>query len=149
MHPAHGLPHPHAQRTILADAVGNTVFVALRAMHGHGATRQHIERGKMLTKLAMTRDDRVSFVLTEGLQIKSIALLDAVMDGNSQDDAGFDTDVGIATGELSRLTPDLIGALGGEGRTGLCALPTSLAASASTTGPKAAPADTAPDEKPF
>ena len=111
--------------------------------------RQHIERGKMLTKLAMTRDDRVSFVLTEGLQIKSIALLDAVMDGNSQDDAGFDTDVGIATGELSRLTPDLIGALGGEGRTGLCALPTSLAASASTTGPKAAPADTAPDEKPF
>jgi recombination associated protein RdgC len=47
----------------------------------------------------------VSFVLTEGLQIKNITLLDAVMDGNSQDDSGFDTDVAIATGELSRLIP--------------------------------------------
>ncbi|MEG2977840.1 MAG: DNA translocase FtsK, partial [Comamonas sp.] len=47
------------------------------------------------------------------------ALLDAVMDGQSQDDGGFDTDVAIATGELSRLIPDLIEALGGEGRTGL------------------------------
>ena len=89
--------------------------------------RQHIEHGKMPTKLAMTWDDRVSFVLTEGLQIKKIALLDAVMDGQSQDDGGFDTDVTIATGELSRLIPDLIEALGGEGRTGLGdGLPASL-----------------------
>ena len=49
------------------------------------------------------------------------------MDGNSQDDGGFDTDVAIATGELSRLIPDLIEALGGEGRTGLGdGLPASL-----------------------
>ena len=89
--------------------------------------RQHIEHGKMPTKLAMTWDDRVSFVLTEGLQIKNISLLDAVMDGQSQDDGGFDTDVAIATGELSRLIPDLIEALGGEGRTGLGeGLPASL-----------------------
>jgi hypothetical protein len=73
----------------------------------------------------MTWDDRVSFVLTEGLQIKNITLLDAVMDGNSKDDSGFDTDVAIATGELSRLIPDLIEALGGEGRTGLGDLPAS------------------------
>ena len=111
--------------------------------------RQHIEHGKLPTKLAMTWDDRVSFVLTEGLQIKNIVLLDAVMDGNSQDDSGFDTDVAIATGELSRLIPDLIEALGGEGRTSLGDLPASLAASASTTGPKAAPTDTAPGESPF
>ena len=83
----------------------------------------------MPTKLAMTWDDRVSFVLTEGLQIKKIALLDAVMDGTSKDDGGFDTDVAIATGELSRLIPDLIEALGGEGRTGLGeGLPASLTA---------------------
>ena len=111
--------------------------------------REHIEHGKMPTKLAMTWDNRVSFVLTEGLQIKNIALLDAVMDGNSKDDGGFDTDVAIATGELSRLIPDLIEALGGEGRTGLGTLPASLAASASTTGPKAAPTDTSPGESPF
>ncbi|CAM4308942.1 Recombination-associated protein RdgC [Comamonas aquatilis] len=110
--------------------------------------REHIEHGKLPTKLAMTWDDRVSFVLTEGLQLKSITLLDGVMGGASQDDAGFDTDVAIATGELSRLIPDLIEALGGEGRTGLGdGLPASLATSA--TGPKAAPLDTAPDEQPF
>ena len=44
--------------------------------------RQHIEHDKLPTKLAMTWamtwDVRVRFVLTEGLQIKSITLLDAV-----------------------------------------------------------------------
>jgi len=107
------------------------------------------ERRELKDKLAMTWDDRVSFVLTEGLQIKNITLLDAVMDGNSKDDSGFDTDVAIATGELSRLLTELIEALGGEGRTGMGDLPASLANSASTTGPKAAPADTSPGESPF
>jgi recombination associated protein RdgC len=128
--------------------------------------RQHIEHGKLPTKLAMTWDDRVSFVLSEGLQIKKIALLYAVMDGNSQDDGGFDTDVAIATGELSRLIPDLIEALGGEGRTGLGdGLPASLSSApaaetlpvrlaqgrsqGTVTGPATAPADTAPEEAPF
>lgn len=111
--------------------------------------RQHIEHGKLPTKLAMTWDERVSFVLTEGLQIRKIALLDAVMDGQSQDDGGFDTDVTIATGELSGLIPDLIEALGGEGLTRLGDLPASLAASVSTASPKAAPVDTKPQEQPF
>ena len=107
--------------------------------------RQHIEHGKMPTQLAMTWDDRVSFVLTEGLQIKKIALLDAVIDGQSQDDGGFDTDVAIATGELSRLIPDLIEALGGEGRTGLGeGLPASLQGAEPGEAPPARVARTAP-----
>lgn len=81
--------------------------------------RQHIEHGKLPIKLAMTWDSRVSFMLNDGLELKKIELLDAVMDGKSQDDAGFDTDVAIATGELSRLIRDLVLALGGEGRRGL------------------------------
>ncbi|WP_280191159.1 recombination-associated protein RdgC [Delftia sp. PS-11] len=80
--------------------------------------RQHIQHGKLPTRLAMTWDDRVSFVLTEGLQLRKVAMLDAVTDGKSQDDGGFDADVAIATGELRKLIPDLIEALGGEGRTG-------------------------------
>lgn len=100
--------------------------------------REHIEHGKLPTLLALTWDDRVSFVLTEGLQIKKIELLDAVMDGQSQDDAGFDTDVTIATGELSRLLPDLIDALGGEGRTGLGdGLPATLQKPAAHAAPAA------------
>ena len=85
--------------------------------------REHIDQGKLPTKLAMTWDDRVSFVLTEGLQLKKVALLEVVLEGQSQDDGGFDADVAIATGELSQLIPDLIEALGGEGRTELGQLP--------------------------
>jgi len=76
----------------------------------------HIQAGKLPTKLAMTWDDRVSFVLTESLQLKKVAFLDTVFEGQGQDDAGFDADVAIATGELSKLMPELIEALGGEGR---------------------------------
>jgi len=79
----------------------------------------HIQAGKLPTKLAMTWDDRVSFVLTEGLQLKKVTFLDTVFEGQGQDDGGFDADVAIATGELSKLIPDLIEALGGEGRTEL------------------------------
>lgn len=81
--------------------------------------RGHIQAGKLPTKLAMTWDGRVGFVLTEGLQLKKIAFLDTVFEGQSQDEGGFDADVAIATGELGKLIPDLIEALGGEGRTGL------------------------------
>lgn len=78
----------------------------------------HIQAGKLPTKLAMTWDDRVSFVLTEGLQLKKLAFLDTVFEGQPQDDGGFDADVAIATGELSQLIHDLVEALGGEGRSG-------------------------------
>ncbi len=87
----------------------------------------HIQAGKLPTKLAMTWDDRVSFVLTEGLQLKKVAFLDTVFEGQGQDDGGFDADVAIATGELSKLIPDLIEALGGEGRTELGAAAASAA----------------------
>ncbi|MGX5661612.1 recombination-associated protein RdgC [Diaphorobacter nitroreducens] len=78
--------------------------------------QEHIQAGKLPTRLAMSWDDRVSFVLTEGLQLKKVAFLDTVFEGLAQDDGGFDADVAIATGELSKLIPDLIEALGGEGR---------------------------------
>ena len=83
--------------------------------------REYIDQGKLPTKLAMTRDDRVSFVLTENLQIKKVSFLDTVFEGQKHDDSGFDADVAIATGELCKLLPDLIAALGGEGRTELAA----------------------------
>lgn len=75
---------------------------------------QHIEQGKIPTQLAMTWDNRVSFVLTEAMTLKKIKLLDVVLEGPAAQDAGFDTDVAIATGELRQLIPDLINALDGE-----------------------------------
>jgi len=78
---------------------------------------EHIKQGKLPTQLALTWASRVSFVLTEGLALKKIKLLDVVLEGASQqstqDDNNFDTDVAITTGELRQLIPDLIDALGG------------------------------------
>ena len=79
---------------------------------------EHIAQGKVPTQLAMTWNGRVSFVLTEALTLKKIALLDVVLEGatasQGKDDKGFDADVAITTGELSRLVADLLDALGGE-----------------------------------
>ena len=74
----------------------------------------HINHGKLPTKLALTWDDRVSFLLTEGLQVRKLQFLDTVFEGRGSDECGFDADVAIATGELVKLVPDLIEALGGE-----------------------------------
>ena len=103
----------------------------------------HIQAGKLPTKLALTWDDRVSFVLTEGLQLKKIAFQDTVFEGQKQDDAGFDADVAIATGELSKLIPDLILALGGEGRGEIGG------AAAPVNGALHAPASDPDDDAPF
>ncbi len=75
--------------------------------------KQHIANGLLPVSLAMTWCDRVSFVLTEGLQLKKLAFLDGVFEGGSQDH-DFDADVAIATGELCKLLPDVLDALGGE-----------------------------------
>jgi recombination associated protein RdgC len=57
-------------------------------------------------------------MLTESLQLKKIAFLDVVLDGKGGGkNEGFDTDVALATGELRRLIPDLIEALGGQAPT--------------------------------
>lgn len=78
--------------------------------------RLHIGQGKLPTQLALDWQGRVSFVLTEGTQLKKIAFLDGAMihaDGETAE-TSFYGDVAIATGELSALITDLIQALGGE-----------------------------------
>ncbi len=114
--------------------------------------QQHIQAGKLPTRLALTWDDRVSFVLTEGLQLKKVSFLDTVFEGQAQDEGGFDTDVAIATGELSKLLPDLIEALDGEAEGAVEAAANAVAGKRSTgtvTGPAQAPADTDPASAPF
>lgn len=75
----------------------------------------HIRMGKMPTKLALTWSDRVSFVLTDSLQLKKVTFLDVVFEDERADDAdAFDAGVAIGTGELRKLLPTLFAALGGE-----------------------------------
>lgn len=80
---------------------------------------EHIKQGKLPTQLGMTWASRVSFVLTEAGTLKKIKLLDVVLEGrgsgssNDGQENHFDADVALATGELARLIPDLVAALGG------------------------------------
>lgn len=101
--------------------------------------RQHITTGKRPTRLALTWQSRVSFVLTATGQIKKIDFLDVVFEGRvrtDRDDDTFDADAAIATGELVPLIADLVEALGGELDTSLPpgAATASAAVSAGTTG---------------
>ena len=85
--------------------------------------RQHIAAGKLPTQLALTWQGRVSLLLTEAMQIRKIAFLEGVFEGGKPArDEAFDADAAIATGELGKLIPDLIEALGGEQAPGVPAL---------------------------
>lgn len=79
---------------------------------------KHITEGKLPTRLALTWDDRISFVLTERLEIKRLSFLDILKEEASQSaetaDEQFDADFTLMTGELARMIPALVDALGGE-----------------------------------
>jgi recombination associated protein RdgC len=80
--------------------------------------RQHIAVGKVVTRLAMTWGERISFLLNENLQIKRLAFLDIVKDAADEqaenDDERFDIDFTLMSGEVARLLDDLLATLGGE-----------------------------------
>lgn len=79
--------------------------------------RRHIAAGKQCTRLAMTWNDRISFVLTETLAIKSVKPLDVLKEGvTGTTDERFDSDFALMAGELAKLLADLVEALGGEAK---------------------------------
>jgi recombination associated protein RdgC len=79
--------------------------------------RRHIAAGKQCTRLAMTWESKISFVLTEALAIKGVKPLDVLKENDAvtrNDDERFDGDFMLMTGELSQLLKDIVEALGGE-----------------------------------
>ncbi|MYM74590.1 recombination-associated protein RdgC [Duganella sp. FT134W] len=81
--------------------------------------RRHIAAGKQCTRLAMTWDSKISFVLTESLAIKGVKPLDVLDEkdaGVRNDDERFDGDFMLMTGELAKLMADVVEALGGEAK---------------------------------
>ena len=83
--------------------------------------REHIASGKQVSKLALTFDDRLSFILTDKFEIKRVQPLDTLTESDGQDsltrEEQFQADFALMTGELRRLIPALIDALGGETKT--------------------------------
>ncbi len=80
--------------------------------------RQHIADGKIVTRLALTWNDRISFLLNDQLQVKRLAFLDILKEQaegqGENDDERFDIDFTLMTGEVVQLLDDLLTALGGE-----------------------------------
>ena len=79
--------------------------------------KEHLQSCKMPTRLALTFDERISFVLTEKLEIKRLDFLDIVRDQiGDEEDSGtlFDAEFALMAGEASQLLNALVSALGGE-----------------------------------
>ena len=83
-----------------------------------GEIKAHLASGKLPTRLALTWDDRISFILDEKLTIHRLTFLDLLKEEADQHaehaDEQFDADFALMTGELSRFLPQLVAALGGE-----------------------------------
>ena len=83
-----------------------------------GEIKAHLASGKLPTKLALTWDDRISFVLSEKLEIKRLAFLDLLKEQAEKTaehaDEQFDADFALMTGEFARFLPHVVEALGGE-----------------------------------
>jgi recombination associated protein RdgC len=78
---------------------------------------EHIAAGKQVTRLGLTWSDRISFVLTEKLEIKRLQFLDILKEQSEQAEdaeAMFQIEFALMSGELAKLIADLIDALGGE-----------------------------------
>ncbi len=81
--------------------------------------RRHIAAGKQCTRLAMTWNDRISFVLTDSLAIKGVKPLDVLKEADTPaytQDERFDSDFALMSGELAKMLADLVEALGGEAK---------------------------------
>jgi recombination associated protein RdgC len=80
--------------------------------------RAHLAAGKLPTRLALTWDERISFILTEKLEIKRLAFLDLLKEeaekAAEHAEEQFAADFALMTGELARFLPQLTDALGGE-----------------------------------
>lgn len=100
-----------------SDESKATVRYANHALEGKEIL-SHISAGKRVTRLSMTWNDRISFVLNEHLQIKRINFLDIIKEESSKvadnEDEMFELDFTLMTGELVKMLADLTGALGGE-----------------------------------
>jgi len=79
----------------------------------------HLQKGKLVTKLALNWDEHLSFVLNDDGSLKRLKFADQIREKNDdilkEDYAQrFDADFVLMTGELAKLTENLIDDFGGE-----------------------------------
>jgi len=100
-----------------ADKAKSTVRYTRHPLDGK-EIRGHLAAGKYPTRLGLTWNDRVSFVLTDKLQVKRLEFLEMSKDQTEGDDVDpaeqFDIDFAVMAGELGLLLKDLMLALGND-----------------------------------
>ncbi len=98
-----------------ADAARATIRYRRHALDGRDI-RAHLAAGKRPTQLGLTWRGRVSFILTEKLQIRRLEFLDLgpekAEDGQTDPIEQFDIDFTVMAGELSKLLAELAQELG-------------------------------------
>ena len=78
---------------------------------------EHLRMGKVCKELALTWEDRISFVLTDTFRIKKVRALDLITEGRAEvndEREASDADFALMTGEINNLLNALVAAFGGE-----------------------------------
>lgn len=87
--------------------------------------RAHITGGKRPTQLGLTWNGRISFVLTEKLQVKRIEFLEVAPEQGDEEEIDpaeqFDLDFAVMAGELAKLLAELVRELDGQQASGRAA----------------------------
>lgn len=90
----------------------------VRHAFDNAEVRKHFATGFVATRLGLTWNSRISFVLTDKLQVKRVQFLEMEKEGEGGSDVDpqeqFDIDFAVMSGELSKLLGNLMEALGGE-----------------------------------
>lgn len=81
--------------------------------------KNHLDSGKVAIKLAVSWEDRLSFIIDENLAIKRLRFLELIQDQGSDIEvndatAQFDVDFSIMSAELANFIPRLLDLFGGE-----------------------------------
>lgn len=106
----------HAELRAMNDGKATVKYVR----HGlsNEDVRNHIAAGKQCTSLALTWNDRLSFVLADGMVLKKIAMTDLLkknMEDPSKDRIEqLDADLLLMSGEMHTLLTNLADAMAGE-----------------------------------
>jgi recombination associated protein RdgC len=100
-------------RLIGTDESKPTVAYTRHGLEGDDV-RRHITEGKFASQIALTWDDKVSFVLTEKLHIKKVKFLALREEQTDHPEEQFDNDLTLMAGELGSLLSDLNAAIGAE-----------------------------------
>jgi recombination associated protein RdgC len=103
----------------LVDPAGDQPTVKYaRANLEQEKVAEQIAMGKKVTRLAMTWNDSVSFVLHDNAQIKKVSYTDMLTEKRNVNaesaDEQFNADFCLMTGDLGKFLADIVDALGGE-----------------------------------